>query len=70
MPTTVGEGILGSCTAEPLKCICVRGKKDRKGRERERDERREGVDSHQNVSTDIPYSQQHNTRGASPRERR
>jgi hypothetical protein len=36
MPTTVGEGILGSCTAEPLKCICVKGSKDRKGRERER----------------------------------
>jgi hypothetical protein len=61
MPTTVGEGILGSCTAEPLKCTRMKGRKGRKIEEEANEEK--GIDSHKALSTDIPYSQQQHPRG-------
>jgi hypothetical protein len=60
MPTTVREGILGSCTAETLKYTRMKKRREEGNEEgiEEGMNEKKGIDSHKALSTDIPYSQQ------------
>jgi hypothetical protein len=60
MPSTVREGILGSCTAETLKYTRMKKRREEGNEEgiEEGMNDEKGIDSHKALSTDIPYSQQ------------